>query len=67
MVTIICGLGDGLGVVRVKKFSSRIGDEMIRGDSCWEDVLHLSSVSHSYYEIGGFSYLFTCLCYKACM
>lgn len=39
---MVCGLGDGVGVVRVKKFSSRIGDEMIRGDKSNNDELRLT-------------------------
>ena len=39
---MVCGLGDGVGVVRVRKFSSLIRDEMIRGDSSDDDELRLT-------------------------
>ena len=41
MVRKFCGLGDGVGVVRLRKFSSLIGDEMMSGDSSEDDELRL--------------------------
>lgn len=40
MITL-CSLGDGVGVARLRKFSSLMGEEMISGDSSTDEELKL--------------------------
>ena len=41
MVVTFCDLGDGLGVTRLRKFSSLMGDVMMNGDLSEDDEFKL--------------------------
>ena len=41
VVVTFCDFGDGVGVTRLRKFSSLMGDDMISGDSSEDDEFKL--------------------------